>query len=240
MKWAVYGAPFVLLSALTACSTVRNVAADAGLPVEESATAETASTAEAGWGCQQPQPGHPTQAEERTFVDEVGRLAQQAEREHGVPAAALTAMAIQESGYGWTRMAQETNNLLAWKYVPGPAVGDRKAWQIDCPEPGPHDRFVVFADRAEAIDFVAEQLATTPNYRADTQRYHRDRASQVDVRQAVDRWIDGIADPYSTDSEAYRMAIKRLMNNPYAPGNQLSPEDNLYRLSEDVSPARSQ
>lgn len=236
MKLPAYGLPFVLISALTACSGVQDMAADVGLPIEKSAAAETQNAASAEWGCQQPQPGHPTDAEEHAFVDDVSRLAQQAERTHGVPAAAITAMAIQESGYGWTRLAQETNNLLAWKYVPGPAVGDRQSWQIDCPEPGPHDRFVVFADRAEAVEFVAQQLATTPNYQADTERYQQDRSNGIDVRQAVDQWLDGISDPYSTDPEGYQVAIKRLMNDPYAPGDQISPEDNLYRLSQDVPP----
>ncbi len=240
MKRSIYGVPIVLVSVLTGCSTMRNVAADAGLPVERSAEAQTAGAADTNWGCQQPQPGHPTEAEERSFVDEVGRLAQQAEREHGVPAAAITAMAIQESGYGWTKLAQETNNVLAWKYVPGPAVGDRKSWELDCPDSGRHDRFVVFADRAQAVDFVTEQLATSPNYAADTERYRRDRDGTANVREAVDRWVDAISDPYSTDAERYRRAIKQLMNNPYAPSDQLSGENNLYRLSEQAAPPRSQ
>jgi len=194
-----------------------------------------ASGSTGGWGCTQPQPGHPTSAEERTFVKEVGGLAQAAERRHGVPAAAITAMAIQESGYGWTRTAQETNNLLAWKYVPGPAVSDRKFWQIDCPGAGLHDKFVVFGDRAEGVEFVAGQLASTDNYRMDTARYRQDRADNGNVREAVDRWVDGIADPYSTNPEGYRQTIRQLMNNPYAPSDQVSPQNNLYRLSENVS-----
>ncbi|HEX2525462.1 MAG TPA: glucosaminidase domain-containing protein [Geminicoccus sp.] len=232
--------PIVLLSALTACSQVRDVAADAGLPVARDTSAQAAAGSNGDWGCVQPEPGHPTSAEERAFVDEVGRLAVQAERTHGVPAAAITAMAIQESGYGWTKLAQETNNLLAWKYVPGPAVGDRQSWEIDCPNAGPRDKFVVFADRAEAVEFVAEQLASSPNYEADTARYRQDRANRVDVREAVDRWVDGIADPYSTNPEGYRNTIRRLMNNPYSPSDQLSAENNLYRLSEGVTQAASQ
>jgi hypothetical protein len=228
------GFGIILLSTVTACAQVRDMAADAGVPVERSTASQTTAGTTGDWGCGQPQPGHPTEAEERAFVDEVGRLAVQAEREHGVPAAAITAMAIQESGYGWTKLAQETNNLLAWKYVPGPAVGDRKSWEIDCPEPGPHDKFVVFGDRAEGVEFVAEQLASTPNYEADTARYRQDRANRVNVREAVDRWVDGVSDPYSTNPEGYRNTIRRLMNNPYSPSDQFSNENNLYRLSENV------
>jgi hypothetical protein len=97
----------------------------------------------------------------------------------------------------------------------------------------------VFRDRNDAIDFVAEQLATSDNYRADTERYRRDRAAEVAVVEAVDRWVDGIADPYSSEPQAYQRAIRRVMNNPYDPADQSSPEDNLYRLSERVRPQQA-
>jgi hypothetical protein len=42
---------------------------------------------------------------------------------------------------------------------------------------------------------VADQLASSDNYRADTDRYRRDGASGVDFVEAVNRWVDGIADP---------------------------------------------
>ena len=50
-------------------------------------------------------------------------------------------------------------------------------------------------DRADGIECVAEQLATSDNYRADTERYVRDRASGVDVVEAVNRWVDGSLTP---------------------------------------------
>lgn len=217
--------PLVLLPMLAACSTGAKPPAAASAP-----------TAEA-WGCFAPQPGHPTTAEKRAFVEEVGDLATRAEQRHGVPAAAIAAMAIQESGYGWTRLAQNSNNLLAWKYTSPSAAGGREPWRHDCPEQGVSDVFVKFRDRAEAIDFVAEQLATSDNYRADTERYRRDRAEGVDVVAAVNRWVDGIADPYSSQPEQYREAVKRLMNDPYDPSDRRSPERSLYRLSEAVPPS---
>jgi hypothetical protein len=228
--------PLLLLATLAACSTGRNEPTTARPPAV--AGTPMADTSSAAWGCAEPQPGHPTAAERRAFIDEAGRLATMAEERHGVPAAAIAAMAIQESGYGWTRLALETNNLLAWKYVSDEGAGGRKFWVLDCPGQRSADRFVVFADRAEAVDFVAGQLASSDNYRAATERYRRDRAAGGDVVAAVDRWVDGIADPYSSQPEAYRAALRRVMNDPFDPSDQRSPERNLYRLSESIRPAQ--
>src|SRR4051812_15151167 len=52
----------------------------------------------APWGCHGPKPGHPTLAERAAFVREVSELAVKAEKTHGVPASALAAIAIAESG----------------------------------------------------------------------------------------------------------------------------------------------
>jgi len=105
--------PLILMSLLSACA---GLGEDRVSP-QASADAALAETS-AAWGCYEPQPGHPTEAEKRAFVEEVATLATRAEERHGVPATAITAMAILESGYGWTRLAQNTNNLLGWKYSP--------------------------------------------------------------------------------------------------------------------------
>ena len=228
------GLLLILIATLSACAGLRG---DRASP-EASADAAVAETA-AAWGCFEPQPGHPTEAEKRAFLEEVAPLATRAEQRHGVPATAITAMAIQESGYGWTRLAQNTNNLLGWKYFPE-AAGEREFWVLECPELGISDRLLVFRDRAEGIDYVAEQLATSDNYRADTERYVSDRASGVDVVEAVNRWVDGIADPYSTQPDAYRESLRRIMNETYDLAEGQLPEGNLYSLSEAVSPARAQ
>jgi hypothetical protein len=215
------GVPLILMSLLSPQAST------------DAALAETS----AAWGCYEPQPGHPTDVEKRAFVEEVATLATRAEERHGVPATAMTAMAILESGYGWTRLAQNTNNLLGWKYFPE-AAGEREFWVLECPEQGISDRLLVFRDRAEAIDYVAEQLATSENYRSDTERYIRDRASGVDVVEAVNRWVDGIADPYSTQPEAYPTAVRRIMNDTYELAEGAAAGGNLYSLSEAVSPSR--
>lgn len=227
--------PVVLVSVLTACSGVGNDRAGQGAGADLAA-----ASADPAWGCTEPQPGHPTAAEQTAFVEEVSSLATRAEERHGVPAAAITAMAILESGYGWSRLAQNTNNLMGWKYFPDAPAGGRDSWVLECPEMGISDRFVVFRDRADAIDFVASQLAGSDNYRADTERYRRDRASGVDVVEAVDRWVDGIADPYSTQPENFRTAVRRLMSDTYEIGDGPAAEHNLYSLSEAVSPARAE
>ena len=228
------GVPLILISLLSAC---------AGLGEDRAASEASADAAlsetSAAWGCFEPQPGHPTEAERRAFVEEVAPLATRAEERHGVPATAIMAMAILESGYGWTRLAQNTNNLLGWKYFPE-AAGEREFWVLECPEQGISDRLLVFRDRAEAIDYVAEQLATSDNYRADTQRYIRDRGSGVDVVEAVDRWVDGIADPYSTQPEEYRASLRRVMSETYEFAEGQVPGGDLYSLSEAASPAGAQ
>jgi hypothetical protein len=229
------GVPLILIWMLAACAGLED---DRGSP-QAAADAPVATTS-AAWGCDAPQPGHPTAAERRAFVEEVGALATRAEERHGVPAAAITAMAILESGYGWTRLAQNTNNLLGWKYFSGASAGEREFWVFECPEKGTSDRFVVFRDRAEAVDFAAAQLASTDNYRADTERYRKDRESGVDVVEAVNRWVDGIADPYSSQPEAYRSAVRRIMADTYELAEGRSSERNLYSLSESISPPRAQ
>ena len=215
--------PLVLICMLAACSGVED---------DRSRSQGSVADSSVAWGCDAPQPGHPTAAEKRAFIEEVGTLAITAEERHGVPATALTAMAMLESGYGWTRLAENTNNLLAWKYSPGASGQERDFWVLECPEMGTSDRFLVFRDRAEAVDFVADQLASSDNYREDTDRYRDDRTSGVPVVEAVNRWVDGIADPYSSQPEVYRERVRRMMNGTYELPD--GSKGSLYTLSDSV------
>ena len=255
------GLSLLFLLALIACSAGPNPPAAPNGPAAPRASATAPAEP---WGCYDLKPGHPTASEQEAFVDELARLATRAEDRYGVPAAALVAMAIAESGYGWTRLALNTNNLFAWKHFAGPASEGRSYWVLECQPDEPGTRFVVFANRAEAVDFVARQLATSDNYRADTERYRRDRAAEAvraplerlgldqaaagggaDVVDAVDRWVEGVADPYSSKPELWSRNVRHIMNDPYAPSERLSPERNLYRLSglaplpRDTAPAPS-
>jgi hypothetical protein len=243
MVTSLRGVPLVLLLALSACS------ADPNPPAAPEAANASGAMAEA-WGCYDLKPGHPTVSEQEAFVEELTRLATRAEERYGVPAAALVAIAIVESGYGWTRLALNTNNLFAWKHFAGPATEGRRYWVLECQPDEPGTRFVAFDNRAEAVDFIARQLATSDNYRADTERYRRDRAAEAireplerlgldqaavrggaDVVEAVNRWVQGVADPYSSAASKWSRDVRRVMNDPYAPSDRLSPERNLYRLS---------
>jgi Mannosyl-glycoprotein endo-beta-N-acetylglucosaminidase len=241
------GVSLVVLLWLNACSAEPSPPPAPNGPAPRGASA-TAPAEE--WGCYDLKPDHPTASEQEVFIEEVARLATKAEDRYSVPAAALVAMAIAESGYGWTRLALNTNNLFAWKHFPGPATEGRPYWVLECQPDEPGTRFVVFADRAEAVDFVARQLAASDNYRADTERYRRDRAAEAvraplarlgsdqevaggraDVVEAVNRWVEGVADPYSSKPELWSRNVRHIMNDPYAPSERLSPERNLYRLS---------
>ena len=195
----------------------------------------------AEWPCYAPQPGHPTVAERKAFVDNAIPSALAAEASHGVPAPALIAMAIQESGYGYTRTALNANNLFGFKWVSTSGAGGRVAWVLACqPATDPNNRYVRFKNRADAFDYVAGRLAKSSYYRADTDAYKAAIANGADRVTAITAWIDAIADPYNANPALYRRTIGRLLNNPLAPADSLSPTENLYRLvpeQQQASPA---
>jgi uncharacterized FlgJ-related protein len=188
-----------------------------------SAAAET-------WGCYQTKPGHPTAEEREAFVREVSALAVQAEKAHGVPASALAAIAIAESGYGWTRLALEANNLFAWRFVPADAAG-RKSYTAKCKGRLARARFMVFASRAEAFDFVAARLARLKAYRKHTEAYKAARQRGEASERAVNAWLSGIARRYSGKPDEFSKKIIRIMKNPANPGDVVAPDVTLYRLS---------
>jgi hypothetical protein len=183
------------------------------------------------WQCYDPQPGHPTSAERKAFVDDISRFALAAETRHGVPAPAIVAMAIQESGYGYTRTALNANNLFGFKWESAAGAGNREAWELACQPPeDKNKRYIRFKDRADAIDYVAGRLAQSPHYREDTAAFRAAMTRGDDRSAAISAWIDGIANPYNIDPAKYARTIKRLLNNALAPSDTRSPADNLYRL----------
>lgn len=61
------------------------------------------------------------------FINEISRYAMKANEKWGIPASAIIGMAIQESGYGTTRIAMNANNLFGikvWGHNP------KYAWQL--------------------------------------------------------------------------------------------------------------
>lgn len=188
------------------------------------------------WGCYDPQPGHPTQDEKRAFIDRIVPLARLAERQHGVPAAAIAAMSAVESGFGFTQVAQNAKNYFGWKFVSASAAGGRAAWTLECqPASDPNNKYIVFASEADGIDFVASRLARSPYYRDDTARYGDDLRRGVDPVVATRRWVAGVADPYNWRPDLYARTITRVMNAPLAPSDTVSPDSNLYALANAAS-----
>jgi hypothetical protein len=184
----------------------------------------------APWGCHGTKPGHPTAEERAAFVREVSELAIAAEKTHGVPASALAAIAIAESGYGYTRIALDANNLFAWKFVPA-AAKSLKEYVLHCDERRARMRFAAFDSKAHAFDFVASKLATLEAYRDHTSAYQAARKRGVAAEAAVKAWIDGVASRYSRKPEVFARKLTRIMNDPFEPRDTVSHESNLYRLS---------
>lgn len=198
-----------------------------------SAAPEAAFASE--WSCYGAKPGHPTADERLRFIHEASELAVKAEKKHGVPAAALAAIAIAESTYGWTRPALEANNLFAWK-APRSLIRAGKAYIPPCQRGGiRRTGYVAFASRAEAFDHVASRLKTMDAYRRHTEAYRLKRKQGEASPEAVDAWLSGIARRYSGRPTPFVSKIKRIMNDPTAPSDTLSAEHNLYRLSTRVN-----
>lgn len=192
----------------------------------------SAQVATKDWGCYDAKPGHPTAAEKASFIEQISPLAIKAEKKYGVPASALAAMAIVESGYGWTRTAQNAQNLFGWKFYSSKAASGRKAYVLTCqPKEDDNNRYVVFETNADSFDFVAMKLATLPAYSKQTKAYQATRAKGITATEAAKAWIAGIANPYNWHPKEYTTTITRVMNNALAPSDQVSEEFNLYRLS---------
>jgi uncharacterized FlgJ-related protein len=190
------------------------------------------------WGCHGTKPGHPTPEERVAFIREASELAVKAEKAYGVPASALAALAIAESGYGWTRVAINANNLFAWKFVKAAAEG-RKSYLPACHlRRGINNHFVVFKSRADAFDFVGAKLATLEVYRPHTEAYRDARKRGEPLEVAVHRWLAGVATRYSHKPEEFTTKIQRIMNNPEDPADKLSPDSNLYHLSAKIQSGR--
>lgn len=194
--------------------------------------ASRAAAQDAAWGCYDPQPGHPTTEEKRAFLLRIAPMARDAERRYGVPAAALTAMSAIESGFGFTRLAQNARNYFGWKYVSSAAAGGRASWTLACqPAEDVNNRYIVFNSEADGLDFVAARLAASRDYKADTQRYREDLRAGVDPVAAARRWVAGIADPYNWKPALYVRTVTRVMNAPLEPSDTISPDYNLYALA---------
>ncbi|MEP7005160.1 MAG: glucosaminidase domain-containing protein [Sphingomonas bacterium] len=192
--------------------------------------AATSASAE-DWDCYGPQPGHPTAAERSAFVADISHLALAAEVAHGIPAPAIAAMAINESGYGFTHTALNANNLFGFKSTSMQGPGGRAVFVLACqPAWDENNKYVAFASRADAVDYVASRLAESPYYRADTDAFRLAMANGARRDAAIRAWLQGIADPYNFDPVKYVHDLNRQMNDPIAPADTLNLVRNLYAL----------
>ena len=182
------------------------------------------------WGPYDPKPGHPTAAERQAFVDQIKPIAQEAEQRFKVPAAAIAAMAIQESGYGYTRTALNANNLFGYKWTPH-GSGDRGRYMLTCqPASDPGKEYIVFKDYRDAVLFVSERLAKSSHYQNATMAY-ASIPSDRRIKGDVISWVSAIAKAgYNCCPQKYEKQITRAMNSPMSPSDHES-ADNLYLLS---------
>jgi hypothetical protein len=182
--------------------------------VGESSQAQTDPN-DPSWDCYAPEPGHPTASEKTAFFTRRVAAAQEAERTYGVPAAAILAMAAQEGGYGFTRIALLAKNEFGYKFTSSSAAGGRGSYTLGCqPAFDVGNKYIVFSDARDGILFIAFKLATRAdyaNYKAATDAYRAARASGADVTTSVNKWIDGIANEgYNYDPPTYKATIKAM------------------------------
>lgn len=203
-----------------------------GCIVGEDPADPTVGTTSATWGVYDPKPGHPTLDERDAYVAEISRYAREAEATYGTPAAAITSMASNECGFGFTRIAINAHNLFGFKWTSPEAAGGRWYWElVGQPADDPNNKYILFADRRDAVLFVAKRLATSTRYRATTDRYQADLAAGVDVRTAADRWVRGIAAAGYNPYAHYPTTTINFMNNYRSPSATFSTTYNLYKYS---------
>jgi hypothetical protein len=189
-------------------------------------------TAQAQWDCYAPQPGHPTSAEKTTYIEEIKVYAQEAEARWGTPAAALLAMAANESGYGFTRIGLYANNLYGWKWTNSEAAGGRAPYVLACqPSWDPNNKYVTFKDRRDAVHFIGMKLATLSRYKPVTERYVSDIRGGVAVTTAINRWVQGIQTAGYNPYASYVTKTVSYLNNYLTPSSTYSSTYNLYKYS---------
>ena len=186
----------------------------------------------ATWGVYDPQPGHPTLADRDAYVADISQYAQEAETMYGTPAAAITAMASNECGFGFTRIALYANNLFGFKWTSYEQAGGRGYYVLENqPASDPGNKYIKFADRRDAVLYVAQRLGTTTRYKPATDRYQSDLANGVDVKPAADRWIAAIAAAGYNPYAHYPTTTINFMNNYRSPSATVSSTYNLYKYS---------
>jgi hypothetical protein len=170
-----------------------------------------------------------------TFVDDVKPLAVKAEKDHGVPAAMLAAMAINESGYGTTQLALATHNVLSYKWNSSTGPDGREIYKLACqPSADSGNTYIVFRDRADSADFVASKLATSKYYKSATAAYRNAIANGQNSKSAATSWLKKIAPSYNPyQSDKYIAAVLKIADDPVNQSGKIDEKGNLWLLSPD-------
>ncbi|ESW78387.1 hypothetical protein X770_32370 [Mesorhizobium sp. LSJC269B00] len=163
----------------------------------------------------------PSKADRLAFVDDVSSAAIEAERKWGVPAPALAAMTIVESGFGTTRIAIKSNNILAFKWPGDKIAAGHGKFVLWCqPKEDAGNVYPAFKSRREAIDFVASRLSLSKHYRAATLAYGTDLKSGLSRKTAGQNWRVAIAPLYNWKPEEYIRYVGRMADDPIGDGSR--------------------
>jgi hypothetical protein len=229
--------PDDVLKASDVCTVALSVLDHRLLEARTAEQRSAAATEAKNWKCYNAAPGHPTLEEKRNYIARISKYAEDAEKKFNVPAAVIAAMALVESGYGFTRTAQYAHNLFGWK---ASKLGVSKHYVLPCQdtlgEYGDADDnrcYLIFDSEQSSVDHVAGRLAAgfTANYKNALSRYRRETTAGVPVVQRTQNYVAGIARPYNWQPVRYAHNICRFMRDPIRGSGQLDDDQNLYRLS---------
>ncbi|UCI19918.1 glucosaminidase domain-containing protein [Mesorhizobium sp. B2-1-8] len=168
------------------------------------------------------------------FVEEVSALAIKAEHDHGIPAPILAAMSIDESGYGTTKLALATHNVLSYKWSGKSGPGGRALFTLTCQDKNDEGNvYIVFKDRADAADFVSDKLAKSKYYKAATLAYRQAVASGADREASAKAWFRTIAPTYNPyQSQAYIAKVLKAADDPIeVSSGKRDPKTTLWNLA---------
>lgn len=146
----------------------------------------------AKWPVYDPQPGHPTADEAKVFVEKLRPVATEAQKKYGIPRAGILAMAVQESGYGWTRTGIYARNAFGWKYGQSAKDAHLKSWRLDGqPASDPGNLYAAFSSHEDSMRFVASQLAAG-RYRDATDASRDSIKNNSSERERTLAWLEAI------------------------------------------------
>lgn len=159
---------------------------------------------DSNWGCYDPKPGHPTASERSAFVSRLRPVARSLQTEFGVPQGGLLAMAVQESGFGWTRTAINANNLFGWKFGQSAREANLGSWTLACqPADDPGKVYAVFPTWEDSIRFVAGQLARASRYTSATAAARAAIVEGGSDEAVAEAWLKGIQQAGYNPNSAY-------------------------------------